>query len=59
MNISYSDKMCVLYIPLDEGKQQVINIGDNDRIVGTEILDASRHVNLETLFPVKYSTLAG
>jgi uncharacterized protein YuzE len=68
MKISYSDKTDLLYIRLDEGTQQVINrrvseavvldIGDNDRIVGIEILDASRHVNLETLFPVKYNTLS-
>lgn len=68
MNISYSDKTDLLCIRLDEGKQQVINkrvsdavvldIGDNDRIVGIEILDASRHVDLATLFPVKYTTLS-
>jgi len=32
----------------------VLDIGEDDRIVGIEILDASRHVNLETLLPVKY-----
>jgi uncharacterized protein YuzE len=65
MNISYGDKTDLLYIRLDEGKQQVMNkrvsdsvvldIGDNDKIVGIEILDASKHVNLETLLPVKYN----
>jgi uncharacterized protein YuzE len=67
MNISYSDKTDLLYIRLDEGKQQVMNkrvsdsvvldIGDNDKIVGIEILDASKHVNLKTLLPVKYNAL--
>jgi len=67
MNISYSDKTDLLYIRLDEGTQQVMNkrvsdsvvldIGDNDKIVGIEILDASKHVNLETLLPVTYKTL--
>ena len=67
MNISYSDKTDLLYIRLDEEKQQVMNkrlsdavvldIGDNDKIVGIEILDASKHVNLKTLLPVKYNAL--
>jgi uncharacterized protein YuzE len=67
MNISYSDKTDLLYIRLDEGTQQVMNkrvsdsvvldIGDNDKIVGIEILDASKHVNVETLLPVTYKTL--
>ena len=67
MNISFSDKTDLLYIRLDEEKQQVMNkrvsdavvldIGDNDKIVGIEILDASKHVNLKTLLPVKYNAL--
>ena len=32
----------------------VLDIGGEDRIVGIEILDASKHVNLETLLPVHY-----
>lgn len=54
----------ILYIRLDDKKQDVINrrvsedivldIGENDRIVGIEILDASRHVSLDRLLPVKY-----
>ncbi|MSQ05943.1 MAG: DUF2283 domain-containing protein [Dehalococcoidia bacterium] len=49
---------------LDDRKQKVINhrltddivldIGEDDRIVGIEILDASKHLNLEKLLPVKY-----
>ena len=64
MNIAYNDKTDLLYIRLNGKKQEVINkrigedvvldIGENDRIVGIEILDASRHVNLDELFPVKY-----
>jgi len=51
-------------IRLDDRKQDVVNrrvtegivldIGENDRIVGIEILDASRHVTLDKLLPVKY-----
>ena len=32
----------------------VLDIGKGDRIMGIEILDASKHVTLERLLPVKY-----
>ena len=64
MNIIYNDKTDLLYIRLDDSKQDVINrrifdeivldIGVNDKIVGIEILDASKHVTLDRLLPVKY-----
>ncbi|MDI6890807.1 MAG: DUF2283 domain-containing protein [Thermodesulfovibrionales bacterium] len=64
MNIIYNDKADLLYIRLDDRKQDVINrrisedivldIGENDRIIGIEILDASRHVSLDKLLPIKY-----
>ncbi len=64
MEILYNAKTDLLYIRLDERKQDVVNrrpsedivldIGEGDRIVGIEILDASKHLNLETLLPVKY-----
>lgn len=64
MNIIYNDKIDLLYIRFDHRKQNVINrrvsedivldIGENDRIVGIEILDASRHLALDRLLPVKY-----
>jgi uncharacterized protein YuzE len=64
MRIVYNDKTDLLYIRLDDRKQDVINrrvtedivldIGENDRIVGIEILDASKHVTLDRLLPVKY-----
>ncbi|MFQ5685542.1 MAG: DUF2283 domain-containing protein [Candidatus Scalindua sp.] len=64
MNISYSDGSDLLYIRLDEKKQDVVNkrvsesvvldIGEDERIVGIEILNASQCVNLENLLPVKY-----
>jgi uncharacterized protein YuzE len=64
MNILYNDKTDLLYIRLDDRTQDVRNVrvsegivldvGENDRIVGIEILDASKHVNLESLFPIKY-----
>jgi uncharacterized protein YuzE len=55
----------LLYIRLDDRKQDVINrrlgedvvldIGEGDKIVGIEILDASKRLNLERLLPVKYT----
>ena len=64
VNIVYNDKTDLLYIRLDDKKQDVINrrvsedivldIGENDRIIGIEILDASKHVSLDKLLPVKY-----
>lgn len=64
MNILYDDKTDLLYIRLDSRKQDVINkrlaeniafdIGENDKIIGIEILDASKYVNLESLLPINY-----
>jgi len=64
MNIVYYDKTDLLYIRLDDRKQDVINkrvsedivldVGENEKIIGIEILDASRHVALDKLLPVKY-----
>ena len=64
MQILYDSKTDLLYLRLDEQKQQVINkrvsedivldLGEDDRIIGIEILDASKHLNLEKLLPVKY-----
>jgi len=68
MQILYNAKADLLYIRLDDRKQEVINrrlsddivldVGEDDRIVGIEILDASRHLNLEKLLPVKYEVSA-
>lgn len=67
MNIIYNDKTDLLYIRLDDKKQEIINkrvsedivldIGEDDRIVGIEILGASKHVSLENLLPIKYETV--
>ncbi|MEW6215573.1 MAG: DUF2283 domain-containing protein [Nitrospirota bacterium] len=64
MNIIYNDKTDLLYIRLDDRKQDVINrrvtedivldIGEGDRIIGIEILDASKHLTLDRLLPIKY-----
>jgi uncharacterized protein YuzE len=64
MNVSYNDKKDLLYIRLDDRRQQIINrrvsddivldIGEGNKIIGIEILDASKHVNLDRLLPVNY-----
>ncbi len=64
MNILYNDRTDLLYIRLDDRKQEVINrrvsedivldIGEDERVIGIEILDASKNVNLERLLPIKY-----
>jgi uncharacterized protein YuzE len=63
MQILYNVNTDLLYIRLDDQKQSVINrrvsedivldIGAGDKIVGIEILDASRRLSLERLLPVK------
>ena len=64
MHVSYNDKTDLLYIRLDDRRQEVINrrvsddvvldIGEEDKIIGIEILDASKHINLDRLLPVNY-----
>jgi len=64
MQILYDSKTDLLYLRLDERKQEIMNkrlsedivldIGEDDKIVGIEIIDASKHLNLETLLPLHY-----
>jgi len=64
MYVIYNDKIDLLYIRLDDEKQNVVNkritedivldIGEDARIVGIEIMDASRHVIIDKLSPIKY-----
>ena len=68
MQITYNSKTDLLYLRLDDEQQQVVNkrvsedvvldLGKDDRIVGIEILDASRNINLHTLLPVTYGVSA-
>ena len=69
MHVSYNDRTDLLYIRLDDRRQEVINrrvsddivldIGESNKIVGIEILDASKHVNLDQLLPVNYEVSKG
>lgn len=64
MEIYYNEKTDLLYLRLDPRRQElrnedltagiVLDIGEGDRIAGIEILDASRHVNLDALLPVDF-----
>ena len=68
MQIQYNIESDLLYIRLDNQQQTIINkrlsdeivldIGEGDKIVGIEILDASQHLNLERLLPVQYEVLS-
>jgi uncharacterized protein YuzE len=67
MTIHYDTKTDLLYLRLEPAKQEVINkrvtedvvldIGEDDKIIGIEITDASKHVNLEALMPVTYKKI--
>jgi uncharacterized protein YuzE len=64
VKISYDDRTDLLYLRFDERKQEVENkrvtddvvldIGVGGKIIGIEILDASLHLDLERLLPVRY-----
>jgi uncharacterized protein YuzE len=64
MHVHYNDRTDLLYIRLDDRKQEVINkrvsedvaldIGEGDRMIDIEVLDASKHVTLDRLLPVSY-----
>ncbi len=64
MQITYYPNSDLLYLRLDTRKQKVRNervtedivldIGEKDRIVGIEILDASKRIDLRALMPVKF-----
>ncbi len=68
MKITYDSKYDVLYLKFVEGKKQVINknltediavdIDENGKIVGIEFLDASEHIELAKLLPVKIRSKA-
>ena len=67
MQILYDSKTDLVYLRLDDRKQDVINkrvaedivldLGEDDRIIGIEIMDASKRLNLDRLLPVKYESL--
>ena len=66
MQVLYDSKTDLLYLRLDDRKQKLVNmrvsddlvldIEKDDRIVGIEILDASRNISLDKLLPVAFRT---
>ena len=64
MKIYYDDQKDLLCLRFDERSQEienqrltediVLDIGEGGRIVGIEILDASKHVRLEGILPTQY-----
>jgi uncharacterized protein YuzE len=68
MQILYNARTDLLYLRLDPQQQPVMNkrlseyivldIDEAGRIVGIEIVGASRHVNLATLLPVEHNDLS-
>ena len=68
MKVTYYEKHDLLYISFDEKPQQVVNrrldesivldLTEADRIVGIEILDASKRLQLEQVLPIEYQKTA-
>lgn len=64
MKIEYDEKADLLYLRLDPRSQQVLNqrvsddvvldVGDGEKIVGIEIMNASRNLDLTQLLPVRF-----
>lgn len=69
MQIFYNTTTDLLYLRFDDQKQPIINrrlsedvvldVGEDDKIIGIEILDASKRVNLNKLLPVQHETSSG
>ena len=68
MQIHYDSRTDLLYLRLDDARHTVVNrrvsddvvldVGPDERLVGIEIMDASRHVRMDKLLPVTYATAA-
>ncbi len=65
MTIHYNSSTDLLYLRIEQETQEVVNkrvtedivldIGKDNKIIGIEILDASKHINLEKLMPIIYT----
>lgn len=68
MDIHYNNKTDLLYMRLDDSKHEITNkrisdevvldIDDEGKIIGIEIMDASKNINLKNILPVNYSVPA-
>ncbi len=67
MQIHYDAATDLLYLRFDERRQEVLNkrvsedivldMGEDDKIVGIEIFDASTHLDLGKVLPVEHPVL--
>ncbi len=65
MTIHYDAKSDLLYLRLETTQETltnvrlsediVLDIGKDDKIIGIEIMDASKNINLDKLIPIEYS----
>lgn len=65
MTINYDSKSDLLYIRFDQKNQTVVNkridddvvldLGENNHIVGIEIMSASERLQINNILPIKYS----
>jgi uncharacterized protein YuzE len=68
VRITYDNKTDLLYLSFDENPQQVVNrrldddivpdLADGERIVGIEILDASKRLRLDQFLTLEYQKTA-
>ncbi len=65
MKISYDDKYDLLYIRFSDDSEVinqritediVLDIGANEKIIGLEILNASKHINMASVLPIEYAS---
>lgn len=64
MTIHYDSKTDLLYLRIESSEQEVVNkrvsdeivldIGENEKIIGIEIMEASKNINLDKLMPIEY-----
>ena len=68
MQITYDSRHDLLYLRFDQRQQDVVNqrlsddivldIGEDNKIIGIEILSASHNVDLSKLLPITYQAEA-
>ncbi len=67
MNIQYDAKNDLLYLRFGLSSTTIVNkrvsedivldIGPDNKIIGIEIMDASKNINLDRILPVEYSSI--
>jgi uncharacterized protein YuzE len=68
MTIQYDIKTDLLYLMIEPSNHKeiinkrvsdeiVLDIGESDKIIGIEIMNASKHLNLQNIMPVEYEKI--